>query len=156
VLGVGAAIAIALARYTPEHASLSFPPMRRAVSLLAGLALLVGLAGCGGGDEVSPTPETIVGTLPDVTTSEGPASTVEGDPSNGAQIYASAGCGGCHAMEAAGSSGTVGPNLDESQPDLELVVDRVTNGQGAMPAFGDSLSEQEIADVAAYVVESTS
>jgi mono/diheme cytochrome c family protein len=156
VLGVGAAIAIALARYTPEHASLSFPPMRRAVSLLAGLALLVGLAGCGGGDEVSPTPETIVGTLPDVTTSEGPASTVEGDPSNGAQVYSSAGCGGCHTMQEAGSSGTVGPNLDESKPDLELVVDRVTNGQGAMPAFGDSLSEQEIADVAAYVVESTS
>ena len=59
-------------------------------------------------------------------------------------------------MEAAGSSGSVGPNLDQSKPDLELVVDRVTNGQGAMPSFGDQLSEQEIADVAAYVVESTS
>ena len=59
-------------------------------------------------------------------------------------------------MEAAGSSGSVGPNLDQSKPDLELVVDRVTNGPGAMPSFGDQLSEQEIADVAAYVVESTS
>ena len=126
-------------------------------SLLALLACSVGLAGCGGGEEVSPTPETIVGTLPD------------GDDLGGArvdrrgrrrerrqEVFASAGCGGCHTLEAAGSSGTVGPNLDESQPDLELVVDRVTNGQGAMPAFGDSLSEQEIADVAAYVVESTS
>jgi mono/diheme cytochrome c family protein len=35
------------------------------------------------------------------------------------------------------------------------VVDRVTHGQGAMPSFADSLSEQEIADVAAYVSEST-
>ena len=156
VLGAGAAIAIALARHTPRHGWLSSEPMRRAAVLLALLALSVGLAGCGGGEEVSPTPETIEGTLPEVETSEEPASTVEGDASNGAQIFASAGCGGCHTLEAAGSSGSVGPNLDESQPDLALTVDRVTNGQGAMPGFADSLSEQEIADVATYVVESTS
>ena len=36
-----------------------------------------------------------------------------------------------------------------------LVVDRVTNGAGAMPAFGDQLDEQQIQDVAAYVVDST-
>ncbi len=124
--------------------------------MLALLALATGLAGCGGEEEVTPTPETIVGTLPEATTAEEPSSTVEGDASNGAQIFASAGCGGCHTLEAAGSSGTVGPNLDESQPDVALTVDRVTNGQGAMPAFSDSLNEQEIADVAAYVVESTS
>jgi mono/diheme cytochrome c family protein len=155
VLGAGAAVAIALARYTPEQASLSFTAMRRTAFLLAVLAVLVGLTGCGGGEETSPTPETVVGTLPEVTTSEEPAATVEGDASNGAQIWASAGCGGCHVLEAAGSNGSVGPNLDESQPDFNLVVDRVTNGQGAMPAFGDTLEEKEIADVAAYVVEST-
>ena len=156
VLGAGAAIAIALARHTPQHGWLSSEPMRRPAVLFAFLALSAGLAGCGGGEEVSPTPETIIGTLPAATTSEEPSSTVEGDASNGAQIFASAGCGGCHTLEAAGSSGTVGPNLDESQPDAALTVDRVTNGQGAMPGFSDSLSEQEIADVATYVVESTS
>ena len=36
-------------------------------------------------------------------------------------------------------------------PSFELAVDRVTNGQGVMPAFGDSLTEQQIRDVAAYV-----
>ena len=35
---------------------------------------------------------------------------------------------------------------------LELVVDRVTNGKGAMPPFEGELTEQQIADVAAYVV----
>ena len=64
VLGVGAAIAIALARHTPEHGSLSSDPMRRAAVLFALLACSVGLAGCGGGEETTPTPETIVGTLP--------------------------------------------------------------------------------------------
>ena len=108
--------------------------MRRAAVLLALLAFSVGLAGCGGGEEVSPTPETIVGTLPEATTAEEePTSTLEGDASNGEKVFASAGCGGCHTLEAAGSSGNVGPNLDDAQPDSALVVDRVTNGQGAMP-----------------------
>ncbi len=156
VLGVGAAIAIALVRHTPEHRWLSSESMRRAAVLLALAAFSAGLAGCGGGEEVSPTPETIVGTLPEATTSEQPTSTVEGDAANGAKIYASAGCGGCHTLQAAGSSGSVGPNLDDAKPDFALVVDRVTNGQGAMPSFSDSLSEQEIADVAQYVVDSTS
>ena len=34
----------------------------------------------------------------------------------------------------------------------ELVVERVTNGMGAMPSFSDELTEAQIADVAAYVV----
>ena len=155
VLGMGAAIAIALARNTPEHGWLSSEAMRRAAVLLTIFAFLAGLAGCGGGEEVSPTPETIVGTLPEATTAEQPTSTLQGDASNGAKVFASAGCGGCHTLEAAGSSGTVGPNLDQAQPDPSLVTQRVTNGQGAMPSFADSLSEQEIADVAAYVSEST-
>ena len=129
--------------------------MRRLV-LIAFLSLVVGLAGCGGSEETSPTPETVEGTLPEATTEEAPASTVEGDASAGEPVFASAGCGGCHVLEAAGSSGSIGPNLDVSQPDMELAVDRVTNGAGAMPAFKDDLSEQQIADVAAYVVENTS
>jgi mono/diheme cytochrome c family protein len=80
----------------------------------------------------------------------------EGDAAAGEEIYAANGCGTCHTLEAAGTTGQVGPNLDESQPDVELVVDRVTNGMGAMPPFGETLSEQQIQDVAAYVVESTS
>jgi cbb3-type cytochrome c oxidase subunit III len=74
---------------------------------------------------------------------------------DGEAIFAEAGCGGCHALEAAGTSGTVGPNLDESKPDKELVIDRVTNGRGAMPAFGDSYSAEQIEAVADYVVAST-
>ena len=75
----------------------------------------------------------------------------EGDPAKGKEVFASAGCGSCHTFEAAGSSGTVGPNLDESSPSYELAVDRVTNGEGAMPPFKDQLSEQQIADVSAFV-----
>jgi mono/diheme cytochrome c family protein len=157
VLGMGAAIAIALAASTSGRTWLDSAAMRRSAALLLSLlALSFGLAGCGGSEEASPTPETVEGTLSEeTTTEEEPASTAEGDAANGESVYASAGCGGCHTLEAAGSSGSVGPNLDESKPSMELVVDRVTNGAGAMPSFSDQLSEQEIADVAAYVVQST-
>jgi cytochrome c553 len=74
-----------------------------------------------------------------------------GDPAAGKQVFESAGCVSCHTLSDAGATGTIGPNLDQAQPPAELVVERVTNGQGAMPSFKDSLSEQQIQDVAAYV-----
>jgi mono/diheme cytochrome c family protein len=77
----------------------------------------------------------------------------EGEAVDGEAIFAEAGCGGCHALEAAGSSGNVGPNLDESKPSKELAADRVANGRGAMPAFKDSYSEEQIEAVAQYVAD---
>jgi mono/diheme cytochrome c family protein len=161
VLGIGAAIAIALWRHPPQRLPLSFRPMRRPATLLVLLVLLLGVAGCGGGEEVSPLPETVEGTVPaattesESTTGEEPKTSVEGDAANGAKVFASAGCGGCHTLDAAGSSGNVGPNLDDAKPDAALVADRVTNGKGVMPSFKGDLSDQEIADVAQYVSEST-
>ena len=78
----------------------------------------------------------------------------EGDPAAGKEVF-TANCGSCHTLADAGTTGTIGPNLDESQPPVELAVDRVTNGQGAMPSFADTLSEQQIQDVAAYVSTAT-
>ncbi len=86
---------------------------------------------------------------------DGGAGAVEGDPAAGAEVFASAGCVTCHTLADAGSTGAVGPNLDEAKPSYELVVDRVTNGMGAMPAFGGQLDEAQIQDVAAYVVSAT-
>jgi outer membrane protein assembly factor BamB len=60
-------------------------------------------------------------------------------------------CSSCHTLAAAGSSGTVGPNLDELEPSKALVEKQVTNGGGGMPAFGGSLSEEEIKNVAEFV-----
>jgi mono/diheme cytochrome c family protein len=113
------------------------------VLLVAGALALVA-AGCGSDDD-SDTAEPPAAT----TTENGGGET--GDPANGEQVYVAAGCGGCHTFEAAGSTGSVGPNLDDASPSFDLVVEQVTNGGGAMPAFGDELSEQEIRDVAAFV-----
>ena len=113
------------------------------VLLVAGVLALVA-AGCGSDDD-SDTAEPPAAT----TTENGGGET--GDAANGEQVYVAAGCGGCHTFEAAGSTGSVGPDLDDASPSFDLVVEQVTNGGGAMPAFGDELSEQEIRDVAAFV-----
>ena len=129
--------------------------MRRA-ALTAALALA--LAGCGGGETASPDPETIEGENPAATQTQPAAeegNAEEGNAEEGKSIFAANGCGSCHTLEDAGSSGDVGPNLDEAKPDLQLAIDRVTNGSGAMPPFKDTLSEQQIVDVATYVVEAT-
>ena len=120
--------------------------MRRRALILIACGLV--LAGCSGGKTVSPSPQTVEGKVP--TTPE-----VKGDASAGKQVFATAGCKGCHTLKDAGATGNVGPNLDDAKPPLELVVDRVTNGKGVMPSFSGQLSEKQIADVAAYVVQAT-
>lgn len=105
------------------------------------------------GAEAAATDGTETGEAP--TTTEGAPPEAVGDPKAGESVFASSGCAACHTLEAAGASGAVGPNLDESKPDAALVVERVTKGSGVMPPFGDQLDEKQIQDVAAYVVAST-
>ena len=70
---------------------------------------------------------------------------------DGKTIFLTAGCTGCHTLADAGSHGTVGPNLDQAKPPESKVVDRVTNGKGAMPSFKGKLSSAQIQAVAKYV-----
>jgi mono/diheme cytochrome c family protein len=126
-----------------------------AIAIIGLLGAIV-LAGCGGEGVTTPTPNTVVGTVS--TTSSFPivpAFHLKGDPKKGKAIYVSSSCGGCHTLAAANSTGTVGPNLDQLKPDYRAVTAQVTNGGGAMPAFKSSLSPKQIADVSAYVVDST-
>jgi mono/diheme cytochrome c family protein len=123
---------------------------RRQLALLATVLLALGsvvLAGCGGDDGGEAEGEP-----PAATTEEGGA---EGNAEAGAQLFADNGCGNCHTLEAAGTTGTTAPNLDEVQPSFDAAVEQITNGGGGMPAFGEQLSDQQIRDLAAYVVEST-
>ncbi|HET7368275.1 MAG TPA: c-type cytochrome [Gaiella sp.] len=129
------------------------------LALILGALALVG-AGCGGGDdESSPPPATETSGGGETTTGGGETTTgggTTGDATNGEAVFASAGCGGCHTFSKAGSSGSIGPNLDDAAPSFDKVVTQVTNGGGPMPSFKDQLSEQEIRDVAAFVSGSSS
>jgi mono/diheme cytochrome c family protein len=75
-----------------------------------------------------------------------------GAPLSGKDVFlVGAGCGACHALADAGTTGTTGPDLDATLPSYELVLDRVTNGRGGMPSFTGVLTDEQIRDVAAYV-----
>jgi cytochrome c6 len=153
--------------------------MRRTTLVLAVFVTAIGLAaaGCGGEEEATPSPETVTGTVTQPTETETQTETQtstgtetqptetetstettttspapQGDPVAGKAVFTgSAGCTGCHTLADAGSTGTVGPNLDDAKPSEELVTDRVTNGRGVMPPFKGTLTDKQIADVAAYV-----
>jgi mono/diheme cytochrome c family protein len=64
-------------------------------------------------------------------------------------------CGTCHTLAAAGTTGTVGPNLDQLKPSESTVEKQVTDGGGAMPAFGKTkiLTAKEIKEVSKFVSE---
>ena len=70
---------------------------------------------------------------------------------NGKAIFVKGPCGGCHTLAAAGTKGTIGPNLDQLKPSMAIVVRQVTNGGAKMPAFKDKLTTAQIQAVAKYV-----
>ena len=123
--------------------------------------------------ETGPT-ETETGPKPRPATETGPAETTPattaeeeepaGDPAAGEALFASNGCGGCHTFEAAGSSGAVGPNLDEALEgkDAEFVHQSIVEpnaevaegyNPGVMPSF-QQLSEDQVNDLVAFLTQS--
>ena len=108
--------------------------MRRALPLLGVLALL---AGCGTGGKASSS----------------------ADQQNGATLF-KAKCGGCHVLAAAGTQGTIGPNLDEAfaadkkqgfkeSTIQNVVLDQIRVPSAPMPK--NLVVGQDAQDVAGYV-----
>jgi cbb3-type cytochrome c oxidase subunit III len=73
---------------------------------------------------------------------------------SGKDIF-TANCGSCHTLKDAGTSGTVGPDLDQVKPTEPIVQRQVTNGGGGMPAFKGTLTAAQITAVAKYVAQAT-
>ena len=76
-----------------------------------------------------------------------------GPPTSGKDIFA-ANCGSCHTLAAAGTNGTVGPNLDDLKPGFARVQRQVINGGTIMPAFKGKLTPAQIMAVARLVASS--
>jgi cytochrome c oxidase subunit 2 len=91
-----------------------------------------------------------------------------GEKPEGAQIFTNTGCGSCHTLAAAGSTGTTGPDLNEylapddttagveemiAHPNLEIAEGYPPN---VMPRnYAQTLSKAEIHELAAYLVATT-
>jgi mono/diheme cytochrome c family protein len=129
---------------------------RGILTALSCSAAVVILAGCGSQGVSAPAPKTVIGSLPKPTVEPAtPAFKLTGTPTAGKAIFQKAGCVGCHTLADAHATGTVGPNLDNAKPDYRLATARVTLGKGQMPSFKGQLTDQQIADVASYVVKAT-
>jgi len=102
--------------------------VRRAI-LAGACALALALAGCGGDDADTPPPAA----------------------TGGRELFTSAGCGSCHRLADAEASGVVGPDLDDLRLSEAGIVRQVRDGGGGMPAFRDSLTEAQIAELARYL-----
>lgn len=74
-----------------------------------------------------------------------------GDPVNGARLFATLGCGGCHTFAAAGASGDVGPTLDQSNLSATRLATILVRGRAGMPSYAERATQQEIADLVAYI-----
>jgi mono/diheme cytochrome c family protein len=113
---------------------------RRAPLVTAAVLAALALAGCGGdgggGGSDGRPPQQVVDA---------------GDPARGGAVFGQ-NCAACHGGK--GEGGT-GPRLagEADAADAEAVVEQVREGGGGMPSFGDRLSEQELSDVSAFVVE---
>ena len=64
-------------------------------------------------------------------------------------------CGACHTLQAAGSTGDIGPNLDQLKSQMPQIIYVITNGIGVMQAWENILTHEEIEAVAYYVFNST-
>ena len=130
----------------PESPGPHYPPASRLPGVLFALAFAV-FAFAGGvlvGQSRNSGGSTTPTTTPSIDTS--PAAIAAGKAA-----FLETGCGACHVLAAAGSNGKVGPSLDGAKPDAELVIDVVTNGKGAMPAYGHRLTRARIEHLAAFI-----
>lgn len=121
-----------------------------ALPIVLVVAALAGCGGDGGDDDGSGGSGVTSGATTATQTQPQTTRTTPAGP-DGREVFASAGCGNCHTFAPAGSSGNVGPNLDDLQADVAEVRSQVENGGGGMPAFGGDLSEEEIDAVASFV-----
>jgi predicted ferric reductase/mono/diheme cytochrome c family protein len=130
----------------PEPAESHYPPSSKLPGVLFALAfavfafaggVLVGQSRNSGGGGTTTT-------APAIDTS--PTAVAAGKA-----VFLKTGCGACHVLASAGATGKVGPSLDSAKPDSQLVIDIVTHGKGAMPAYGHQLTPTQIEHLAAFV-----
>jgi cytochrome c551/c552 len=129
--------------------------MRRPVVLFAAVVLVLTAAGCGSQGAVRALPNTVVGTVKLAAPGKG--------------LFLSNGCNGCHTYKPAGSTGTIGPDLDKlpqyakqaKQPLSAFVRTSITDPnayvqpgypKGVMPSF-KQLSASDVNDLVQFLTK---
>ncbi|HEY7806815.1 MAG TPA: cytochrome c [Croceibacterium sp.] len=70
----------------------------------------------------------------------------------GRDLFNTYSCSACHTLADAGSTGSVGPDLDNPNLTHDAIVSRIEMGGGPMPSFAGQISEADIGKLADYIV----
>ena len=70
----------------------------------------------------------------------------------GRDLFNTYSCSACHTLTDAGSTGSVGPDLDNPNLTHDAIVSRIEMGGGPMPSFSGQMSEADIGKLADYIV----
>jgi mono/diheme cytochrome c family protein len=129
-----------------------FGAERAPAVLIVVAALLAGVAGCGDGDSGETVEQpTATSGAPLEPSEEQPLSAAE---QHGRELFVQ-NCGSCHTLDAAGTTGQIGPNLGDiplDQADVRRAIEIGGRGSGNMPQ--NLVTGQDAADVAAFVAAS--
>ena len=139
--------------YTDEERDQAMQAIASYVASAAGRPPSGGGAAAGGGATTGGGQTTTGGATTGGQTTTAGKTTTGGAAAGGAEAKSlfTANCSPCHTLSAAGSSGTVGPNLDQSTKNLAAIVQQITNGGGGMPPFKGTLTDAQIKALAAWV-----
>jgi len=99
---------------------------------------------------VAPAPPTATAVPPTEAPASAPSAAGSGDAQAGATVYAS-NCAACHGQK---GEGVLGPKLAGISLSAEEIVTIVKNGKtgSGMPSFGGKLGDQDIQDLAAFIL----
>ena len=106
---------------------------RRTFAVLAALAAAGAITACGTTDDDENTGNADTQPTPADQVAEQP---LDPEAERGRELFVD-NCGTCHTLDAAGTQGAIGPNLDEAQADEAEVLEVIANGgkgSGNMPA----------------------
>lgn len=121
---------------------------------LVALAALALLAGCAGDDDTTAAEEVATATTGESTTTQEAGQPLSPAEEHGRELFVQ-NCGACHTLDAAGTQGQIGPNLDEQPVDREQVLRAIEiggRGSGNMPP--GLVQGQDAEDVASFVTAS--
>ena len=126
-------------------------PAKMAAAILAVLAAAAIVTACGTTDDSETTENADTQATPASQADEQP---LDAETEKGRELFVS-NCGTCHTLDAAGTQGSIGPNLDEAQVDeaeVLQVIEQGGRGSGNMPA--NLVTGEDAQAVAKFVAES--
>ena len=131
------------------------PSPRKAAALASAALAVVALAACGTTDDEGENLDQATDEARTTPAEQQPEAPLSASEQRGSELFVQT-CGSCHTLEAAGTTGQVGPDLDELQADQARVLKAIETGgtgSGTMPA---GLYEgKDAQDVATFVADNS-